>query len=90
DKLADIERLLRLGMVEDAQIKIENVKQLLGDLRTRKFANYFTELKVELSKLTLSAQALAAGETLKAEIQTLLNNSELDKVRLKLEEFKNF
>ncbi|HKP84353.1 MAG TPA: hypothetical protein VJT69_20220 [Pyrinomonadaceae bacterium] len=90
DKLDDIDRLLRLGMVEDAQMKIENVKQLLGDLRARKFANYFTELKLELSKLTLSATDQTTSETLKAEIQTLLNSSQLDKVRLKLEELKSF
>jgi hypothetical protein len=90
DKLTDTERLLRLGMVEDAQSKIENVKQLLADLRTRKFVNYFNELKLQLSKLTLSAADLTAAEALKKEIQTLLNNSELDKVRLKLEEFKGF
>jgi hypothetical protein len=90
DKLADIERLLRLGMVEDAQIKIDNVKQLLGDLRSRKLATYFTELKVELSKLTLAADAQARSETLQAEVQALLNSNELDNARAKLEELKSF
>lgn len=90
DKLADIERLLRLGMVEDAQLKIENVKPLLALLRARKFIDYFSELKIELSKLTLSPTAVTESEALITEIQGLLDTNELDRVRLKLEELKSF
>lgn len=90
DQLADIERLLRLGMIDDAQTKIENSRQRLEDLRRRKFTDYFALLKAEVAALTLNADAIARRSTLEAEIQALLNSNDLDKVRLKLEDFKRF
>ena len=88
DRLADTERLLRLGMAEDAQIKIESIKQLLIELRKRKFSEYFKKLQGELPNLNLAGADLAASETLKTEIQSHLNSNDLDNVRLKLEQLK--
>jgi len=88
DRLADTERLLRQGMAEDAQLKIENVTQLLLDLRKRKFVEYFKTLQTELLTLTLTGTDLTTSETLKTEIQALLNSNDLDKLGPKLAELK--
>jgi len=90
DRLADIERLLRLGMIDDAQTKIENARQLFEDLRKGKFTDYFELLKTEVSNLTLTAEATTRRNTLEAKIQGLLNSNDLDKVRLELDDFKRF
>ena len=89
-RLTDVERLLRQGMVDDAQVKLENVKQLLAAFRTRKLTNYFNFLTTELAKLSLTGDAATTGENFKSEIQTLLNSKDLDKAREKLQAFKNF
>lgn len=89
-KLADIERLLRLGMVEDASLQLDTVKHLLNDLRKHKLEAHFSELKGELAALTLSTDAFAKSELLKGEIQAALDSKELDKVHAKLTELKSF
>ncbi|HEU0251548.1 MAG TPA: hypothetical protein VFR12_00865 [Pyrinomonadaceae bacterium] len=88
--VADLERLLRQGMVEDAQTKLENVQERLADLKKRKLTNYFALCKAESAKLPLSADDAATDKNFEKEIQQLLNSNELDKVRAKLEEFRNF
>lgn len=89
-KLADVEQLLRRGMVDDAQIKLETIKQLLAAFRVRKLTSYFDLLAEELAKLSLTGDAAATGESLKSEIQTLLNSKDLDKAAQKLETLKTF
>ena len=88
--VADLERLLRQGMVEDAQTKLENVQERLADLKKRRLTNYFALCKAESAKLPLSADDAATDKNFEKEIQQLLNSNELDKVRAKLEEFRNF
>jgi hypothetical protein len=90
-RLEDVEDLLRLGRVDDAEIRIEREKQLLPDLKARKLNDYFKLLKNELTKLSLTEEgAKAAAETLKTAIQEGLNSNEFDKVQKKLGELKDF
>lgn len=89
-KLTDVQRLLRQGMVDDAQDKLENVKQLLAAFRTRKLTDYFSFLTTELGKLSLTGDAATTGESLKSEIAAALNGKDLNKAREKLATLKTF
>lgn len=89
DKLPDIERLLRRGMVEDAELKIASVKYQLDDLRTQKLMSHFSDMKVELSNLSLSAEAHTQSELLKVAIESALDSHELDTAHAKLTLLKN-
>ena len=90
DKLADVERLLSAGMVDDAQVKLENASELLGDFRLEKLSSYFDLLTTELDNLSLSGAAATEGETFKTEIRGFLKTKDFDKASEKLEDFKNF
>lgn len=90
NKLGDIGRLCLIGMVEDAQMKIDDVKHLLKTLRTGKLVSYFSDLKLQLATLTLTAPAKEKSDKLEAEIQALLDGDELDKVHARLEQLKQF
>ena len=88
DRLADVERFLSRGMVDDAQVNLEKVSGMISDFRVRKLTNYLTLLTDELK--TLPADAAATGETLKAEIQGFLKSKDFEKAHEKLEQLKIF
>jgi hypothetical protein len=89
DRLADIESLLRAGYLEDGEIRLGGAKQLLENLRMRKFVNYFEGLKKEFYALNSTEEQRTEATALEAEIQLFLKSKDFEQASEKLAEFRS-